>query len=57
MQSSPLSFPLSSKFGERKKQIPLYLSLEKGEIKTKNFFNFPSPFDGRGIRGEGDLRI
>jgi hypothetical protein len=36
MQPPLLSFPLSSKFGERKKQIPLCLPLEKGEIK-KNF--------------------
>jgi len=31
-------------------KIPLNLPFEKGEIKMKNFFNFPSPFDGRGIR-------
>jgi len=29
----------------------------KGRDKNENFFNFPSPFDGRGGRGEGDLRI
>jgi len=26
---------------QRKKQIPLYLPLEKGEIKIKNFFLIP----------------
>ena len=33
----PLSFPLSHAGERGKKQIPLYLPLEKGEIKMKNF--------------------
>jgi len=32
-------------------KIPLNLPLEKGEIKMKNFFNFPS-FLKRGERGD-----
>jgi len=31
-------------------KIPLNPHLKNGKIKMKNFFNFPSPFDGRGIR-------
>jgi len=35
----PLSPSLSpTNWGERKKQIPLYLPLEKGEIKRRKYF-------------------
>jgi hypothetical protein len=36
----------------KKLKIPLNLPFKNGEIKIKNFFNFPSPFDGKGGRGE-----